>query len=253
MRVKRSIAFLLILSIMFTFTVWPHAAQGDDRAMNSAIEKLRQLGFDVDEQVLQEIGGQSDAFTAFLSGMNDFPGIPDGIKQMFQSKYESDNQTMFEILLNLGMGDYHYDTGEWTPKSSQVYAFDAEVFDIEHMYTLFLQGVQSIVPDVVISDIREDLSQLTEEMIPSETERGMDTDGKRTVSFLCNDHPYSIELESWGDWLNMNILDFMNEVLEKEGCPNRLHVISDELDQLVILIYSTQERADRIKPLIDVH
>ena len=250
MRRKSMIIFLLILSVMISYTVWPGVAQGDDNAMSSAIEKLRQLGFDVDEQVLQETASQSDAFTAFISGM---AGIPDGIKQMFQRKYESDNQTMFEILLNLGMGDYHYDTGEWTPRSSQVYAFDAEVFDIGHMYTLFLQGVQSIVPDVVISDIREDLSQMTLEMTPSETEEGILTDGKRSVSFLCNNHPYSIELESWGDWLNMNMLDFMNEVLEKEGCPNRLHVISHELDQLVIMIYSTQERADMIKPLINVH
>ncbi|MBR4359766.1 MAG: hypothetical protein IKP32_04035 [Clostridia bacterium] len=218
--------------------------------MSSAIEKLRQLGFDVDDQILLEIKNQT---TAFMSETAANPSIPDQIKQMFQSKYESDNQTMFDILLNLGMGDYDYDTGEWTPKSSQVYAFDAEVFDIARMYTLFLQGVQSIVPDVVISDIQEDLSQLTDEMIPSETWEWMQTDGKRSVSFVCNNHPYSIELESWGDWINMNILDFMNEVLEKEGCPNRLYVISHELDQIVMMIYSTQERADMIKALINVH
>lgn len=250
MRLKSMITFLLILCIMITYSITASVALGDNHMMRPAIEKLRQLGFDVDDRGLQEIENQTAAFMSEITGN---PSIPDEIKQMFQRKYESDNQTMFDILLNLGMGDFNDTTGEWTPKSSQVYAFDAEVFDIEHMYTLFLQGVQSIVPDVVISDIQEDLSQLTDVMIPSETVEWMQTNGKRTLSFICNNHPYSIELESWGDWINMNILDFMNEVLEKEGCPNRLHVISHEMDQLVIMIYSTQERADMIKPLINVH
>ncbi len=221
--------------------------------IRSAIEKLRQLGFDVNEQALQETGDQNEAFGTYITEMLGSANIPDGIKQAFRQKYASENQTMFEILLNLGLGDYHYDTGKWTPKSNQVYAFDAEVFDIGHMYTLFLQGVQAIVPDVIISDIREDLSQMTDKMVPSETEEEMQTDGKRSVAFLCNGHPYAIELESWGDWINMNILDFLNEVLEKEDCPHRLHVISHEMDQLVIMIYSTQVRADLIKPLIHVH
>ncbi len=250
MRLKRAFPILLILLIAITFSITANDAFGDDDRMISAIEKLRQLGFDLDEQVLQEIESQT---AAFLSGMMDNPEIPDEIKQYYQRQYENDNQTMFDILLNLGMGEFNEATGEWMPKSNQVYAFDAEVFDVEHMYTLFLQGVQSIVPDVVISDIQEDLSQMTDEMILSETVEWMQTDGKRTVSFTCNNHPYSIELESWGDWINMNILDFLNDVLEKEGCPNRLHVISHEMDQLVIMIYSTQERADMIKPLINVH
>ncbi len=250
MRLKRAFPILLILLIAITFSITANDAFGDDDRMSSAIEKLRQLGFDLDEQVLQEIESQT---AAFLSGMMDNPEIPDEIKQYYQRQYESDNQTMFDILLNLGMGEFNEATGEWMPKSNQVYAFDAEVFDVEHMYTLFLQGVQSIVPDVVISDIQEDLSQMTDEMIPSETVEWMQTDGKRTVSFICNDHPYSIELESWGDWINVGMLDYMNDVLEKEGCPNRLHVISHEMDQLVMLIYSTQERADMIKPLINVH
>lgn len=250
MRLKRAFPILLILLIAITFSITANDAFGDDDRMSSAIEKLRQLGFDLDEQVLQEIESQ---IAAFLSRMMDNPVIPDEIKQYNQRQYESDNQTMFDILLNLGMGEFNEATGEWMPKSNQVYAFDAEVFDVEHMYTLFLQGVQSIVPDVVISDIQEDLSQMTDEMIPSETVEWLQTDGKRTVSFICNDHPYSIELESWGDWINEGMLDYMNDVLEKEGCPNRLHVISHEMDQRVIMIYSTQERADMIKPLINVH
>ena len=250
MRIKSALAILLILCMIGISGFRQYIALGEDHWMNSAAEKLRELGFDVDEQILQKTESQTEAY---LSGMIGDPGVPDEIKQMAQSRYTSDSQTMFSLLLNMGMGDYNYETGEWTPTSSQVYAFDAEVYDIEHMYTLFLQGVQSIVPDVVISDIQEDLSQMTDEMVPSETVEWMGTDGKRSVSFLCNDHRYSIELESWGDWINTGILDFMNDVLEKEGCPNRLHVISDDMDQLVIMIYSTQERADGIKPLINVH
>ena len=250
MRVKSVLTVLLVLCILIIGSSRTDTALGDDHAMNSAVEKLRGLGFDVDEQIIQEIEKQT---AAFMSEINSNPNIPDEFRQMYQSMYESDNQMMFDTLLYMGMGDFNQETGEWTPGSGQVYAFDAEGSEIEHMYTLFLRGVQSIVPDVAISDIQEDLSRLTDEMIPSETVAWMHTDGKRTVSFLCNGHPYSIELESWGDWINISILDFMNEVLEKEGCPDRLHIVSDEMDQLVIMIYSTQERADMIKSLINVH
>ena len=190
-------------------------------------EKLRQLGFDVNDSIVSEAIGD-----AWLM---------------------SENRKMFSILYLLGMGDYNFDTGVWTPTSHQVYSFDAEVFDIAHMYTLFLEGVQAIVPDVEISDVQEDLSGITEELVPHPDHPGLWTDGKRGLSFRCNGHLYAVEMTSWGDWWDDDILVFMNGVLEKEGCPNRLYMVSDRLDQLVILLYGTQERAREVEALIRIH
>jgi len=71
-----------------------------------------------------------------------------------------------------------------------------------------------IVPDVVITDVQEDLSGMTVEM---DFSKDRSTDGTRSFSFRCNGTPYSLELDSHGDWFNGEALDFMEDVLRKEG------------------------------------
>ena len=46
-----------------------------------------------------------------------------------------------------------------------------------------LVDIESIVPDIEITGIREDLSGLNDDLV-----------GERKVSFLCNGHPYSFTL-----------------------------------------------------------
>ncbi len=192
---------------------------------DSAISRLRAFGFGVDARAVEEMG------RFIYSG--------------------SEARAMYLILQETGLGVYDFDTGVWTPTSRQVYSFDAEVFDIPHMYALFLQGVQAIVPDIAITEVTEDLSGVTEELLPPAEGEYEWTDGVRSVSFLCNGHPYSVELQSLGKWLNVDpMLVFMNGVLEAEGCPGRLHAVSHELDQMVILIYDTEERAEQLRQMI---
>ena len=100
--------------------------------------------------------------------------------------------------------------------------------------TLFLKGIQSIVPDIEITDVKEDLSGMTEEMSSSE-ESGEMTDGTRGISFLCNGHPYAIELISYGDWINPDMIEFMNGVLAKENCPKR-HVGSSVMCVVPVIL-----------------
>ena len=190
-----------------------------ENRMKTTADKLRELGFDVKENPsLKGAFGGNSGFEAYM------------------------------LLAELGMGDYDYESGEWTPTSDQVYAFDAEVFDIEHMYALFLKGIQSIVPDIEITDVKEDLSGMTEEMSTSE-ESGEMTDGTRGISFLCNGHPYAIELTSYGDWMNPEIIDFMNDMLEKENCPKQLHLLP-AMDQIAVLVYCTEEQSAALDALI---
>ena len=187
--------------------------------MKTTADKLHELGFDVKENPsLKGAFGGNSGFEAYM------------------------------LLAELGMGDYDYESGEWTPTSNQVYAFDAEVFDIAQMYTLFLKGIQSIVPDIEITDVKEDLSGMTEEMSSSE-ESGEMTDGTRGISFLCNGHPYAIELISYGDWINPDMIEFMNGVLAKENCPKRLHLLP-VMDQVAVLVYCTEEQAAALDALI---
>ena len=221
MRFKSLMIHLLILNIIFSNMLIPNAALGDDAAVSPAIEKLRQLGFDLSDSVLEAIGEELHVDPNTLS--------------------------LTDLLLDLGLGDYDYDTGDWTPRSTRVYAFDAEVFDIDHMYTLFLKGVQTIVPDIEITNIREDLSGMTEEMTVSDDH--MMLDGTRSVSFTCNGHEYSIELESYGDWFNEKMFSFMDQVLEKENCPLKLYELQAQM-QFVIVVYCSEELCGQLKTLI---
>ena len=142
-----------------------------------------------------------------------------------------------------GMGQYDEETWEWTPSSGYIYVFDAEFMNIDTMYTEFLLGVQAIVPDAQFENVQEDLSGMSLEWDPETY-----SDGTRSVSFTCNGHPYAITLDSYGDWLNDEIIDFVNDVLEAEGCAGRLHAINDY--QTVFLIYGTASQAAELRQIM---
>ena len=61
-----------------------------------------------------------------------------------------------------------------------------------------------------------------------------------------------VTLTSEGDWLNTEIIDFLNQVLKTEGDNNRLHIVSEGWDQLVFLIYGTEADAKALRRLLDV-
>ena len=218
---RRIVAVLLVFVFCMGCTLNQKQSQTDtestfgfdkESSMETAIDKLHELGFDV-------------------------KGDP-SLKEALEG---SDGTEVYMRLAELGLGDYDFESGEWTPTSNQVYAFDAEFFDIEHMYTLFLKGILSIVPDIEITDVKEDLSGMTWEMTTTE-ETGEMTNGTRGISFLCNGHSYAIELTSYGDWINPEIIDFMNDVLEKENCPKRLHLLP-AMDQIAVAVYCTEEQS----------
>lgn len=212
-----------------------------------AIRKLQELGYLVDEAMAEKIQNTKNEL---MERLQEADQLPPEMMQAYQVRQDSEEQFITDLLIDWGTGDYNFDTGEWTPTSRQVYAFDAEIFDIERMYTLFLLGVQSIVPDVQITDVKEDLTGLMEEMEEADNPYEPPSDGVRSVSFLCNGHPYDAELKSYGDWFNMGMLEFMNQVLEKEGCEKQLHMVAGMMDQMVVLIYDMEEKAARLRELM---
>ena len=54
---------------------------------------------------------------------------------------------------------------------------------------------------------------------------------------------------SYGDWINPEIIDFMEDVLEKENCPKRLHLLP-AMDQIAVLVYCTEEQSAALDALI---
>lgn len=156
----------------------------------------------------------------------------------FAEQYATKEHFAYVLLLDQGIGHFDEETWAFTPASDQVYALDAEVFNVGVMYTDFLKGVQAIVDDAVFDNVKEDLSGVDWEW------NGFSmTDGHRDVAFTCNGHPYAKRLDSYGDWLNPEIIDFVNEALRKEGCRGQLYAVSDSFDQMLILIYGDEARA----------
>ena len=156
------------------------------------------------------------------------------------------------LLVYIGMGEYDYTSYTWTPTSSDVYAFDAEVFDIGNMYALFLQGVTSIVPGFDCRDVTETLEEYKvhpalEELLAAGK---LAYEGIKTVSFTLNGHEYQKELDYYGDWFNEVAIAWINEVLEQEGFDGRLYDFFDG-GQGVILIYGSEEKADQLGQLLN--
>ena len=158
-------------------------------------------------------------------------------------------ETVLDVLIWLGLGECDPDTLEITPVSHVVYAFDAEVFDVEHMYTAFLNGIRMIVPDVEITDIQEDLSGITPEM---DFSKEIPTDGKRSFSFVCNGTPYALELDSLGDWFHDDAIRFVQSVLRKENCPKRLCVIDVMAIQGCVMFYADEETISNVLELLGI-
>lgn len=237
----------VLLAGLLLFTALSAAAEEDLKLpYDSAFTYLRLLGFAVDPEAADSFKQRTDDFLSMYLKTPD-----ENFRKSIISMYRKPSYLMYSYLLDLGLGITDEKTGAWTPASDRVYAFDAEFYDIENMYSLFLQGVQSIIPDAVFDDVEEDTSGMTWEMSWNGDPAEIPTDGTRRVSFTCNGHPYSIEMISYGDWFNGEMLSFVNDVLRKEGCQKQLHILSPQYDQMVLLIYDNALIARLISSALD--
>ena len=221
-------ACVLLLMVLATCLL-PCVALGEGEAMAQARLRLQALGIEVSDA----LAGEVEQAQAEMAQHMEKAGVP------FEGPTASG--TVYDLLVFMGCGDYSQETGEWMPASDRVYAFDAEVYDIEHMYARFLRGMQAIIPGIAITDVREDLSGMAEDMNFS------GVDGTRSVDFRVNGHSYSVTLESRGDWFNEDMIAFFMDVLEKEQDHGRLHQITVDMDLMVILFYGSDADALRLR------
>lgn len=183
-------------------------------------EVLRQLGIvGLDDQEAEQMAQAME-------------GIPE--------EYRDGIDLTREILIQIGIGKEDPHSGEWRPTSHRVYAFDTEVFDLEHMYTNFLKGVAAVNRgEFAITGVEEDTSKV-------DWQAG---NGEQTIRFLYDGHPHSFTAEVIYDWMDLRVVDFMNEVFEKEGNPKRLYRCAGPGDQIIVLFYEAGEWADRFEAL----
>ena len=217
-----------IFTLLILFTCLSAHAQVLDPHPQLRAE-LEALGFQIEDEAYQ---AAIQSYTEYIQEIDSL-GLMDDF-------YLSKEFFAHTLLINLGMGSYAEETWAWTPSSDQIFAFDAEVFSVETMYTDFMNGVQAIVDDADFTEISEDYSGLDENL-----------EGIRSVSFNCNNRPYTLNMQSMGDWINLNgILPFVNRVLAEQGCSGQLDVISDPFDQIILIVYGSSERTATLRTLI---
>lgn len=138
------------------------------------------------------------------------------------------------LLCTIGYGEYDYTTGKWTPSSNKVYSFDMECFDIDNMYQLLFEGISSIGEDELnFSNIIVDTSKV-------DFDRGI---GTQTFQFDLNGKTHVLEGDYYNDWYDIEILDYLNEILENENKAKKLYFMSDGY-QSFIVFYCDKEWAD---------
>lgn len=230
---KRRILYGLVC-LMLLFAAAAQAESTD--AYRDVQRKLQQLGFPCDD-------GDYERVVRLMEEDRQWVEMHDGF---LAEQYTGPEYFAYVYLMEEGLGLYDPNAFTWAPASDKVYAFDAEVFRVDTMYTDILQRIDGIVPDIVIEDVQEDLSGMTEEM-----DLTTYTDGTRKVSFLCNGHAYETELISYGDWVNGAFFDFLDEVLAKEGCPRQLYVLTPFFDQMVLLYYGSEQDARTLSLMMD--
>ncbi len=208
----------------------------DAEGKNSAIEKLKKLGFDVSEKDIPINDKLIELLRRMIQKEPDVDNIPFGYYLM---AFDDDRQMMFNILYEKGSGIESDTDGNWKPSWDQLYAFDYRPAFINTMYTNFLLGVDAIVPDIRI-DCIQDSGQCADS-------HDQAPEGNRIVSFNCNGHPYKITLEDVLGQMDMSILAFMKKVMRKEGCEKQLYNVAGTGYDSILLIYSTKQEASKIE------
>ncbi len=139
-----------------------------------------------------------------------------------------------QLLTVLGRGDYDYEDMTWAPYENGVYAFDLEVFDVGKMYTDFLNGVSALDREELdFQEIQEDTSQVNWE----------EGTGKRTVTFLWENEPFTLETEENTDWFDMDVAYQLNQIIREHGKEKQLFFAGDGYQEIFVF-YREKDWAD---------
>lgn len=148
-----------------------------------------------------------------------------------------DSNTGFRsVLLSLGWGKFDYDQNLWTPTSHQVFAFDAEVYDIDHMYLNYMKGIQAISQgELTITDVKQDNSGVNWD----------EPSGTVVVTFRLNDTECRYDADFQGDWLDVRIRQALNGYLDQMGIEKRFYATDGPQGEIVF--FCTEEWARKFE------
>ncbi len=154
----------------------------------------------------------------------------------FPSYYQSVDYRTMGLLCCIGGGEYDDVTWEWTPSHNGVYWFDAEVFDIEAMYSNFLTGVSALDSDLDF--------QITKEW--TENVNWSTGTGDQFVHFFWNEKEYTLHGKLDYDWFDFDVAEDLNEIIRDAGTGKQLYFSSDG-GQGVLVFYRDAQWAKEFR------
>lgn len=183
--------------------------------------ELEPLGINTDGQLVSELDDYSKEYS--------YP---------YTNRY---NKSLY-LLIYSGMGEYDYDTWEWTPSDSGVYWFDAEFMNVSTMYTDLLRGVSALDPEELdFSNIREDHSAVN-------WEQGT---GTITVHFDWRGKTHTIDAAVNSDWIDFTVLVRLCMIISNEEENKALYIASDD-GQGYLVLYADSARISAIEKVTGI-
>lgn len=141
--------------------------------------------------------------------------------------YES---KVLDLLYWEGSGIYNQETWEWTPSSSGVFWFDAEVWNVDTIYTDFFTGVSAMDEELTFTNVQEDYSRV-------DFEQGT---GVVTVTFDYNGNSYELDADFYYDWFDEAFLFDIQKILADDEKIQNLYIAEDG-GQGYVLYYGAPE------------
>ena len=179
-------------------------------------QELESVGITVSPAALSELQGYEAEYDAYA-------GYP----------------KVLDLLILEGMGQYDWDTWEWTPSKSGIYWFDLEVVNLETIYSDFLRGVDAMDESLTFSNIAEDYSGV-------DLEAGM---GKVSFSFDYLGQRHQLEAQYNYDWFDTDMLYALGRILAADNDPQDLWMTPDG-GQGLLLYYGTEAEAKALSTKI---
>lgn len=237
-------AALALCMLVMTACTGRRVGESEGDMYSRVRRELESAGVELSEEVLLE----ADAYMQEMQRLHaEFARMGAPVELLMDGRNEAEEYA-HALLQIAGWGKYEEDTGEWAPLSDDVYTLDMEAWDMENMYTRFLQGVEAIADDVTFTQVEEEWE--IERYMSSGDPYGMSRDGSCRVTFLCNGHPYAIKLDSYGDWFNAEFLEYIDGVLLAEGAEGRLYYIEREMDLAYLVVYGDRKKAHKLAKMV---
>lgn len=209
MRIKRLFLMLVALMMMCNAVALSKA---------SIFDVLRGLDIDISEDAERAVRDEMEESLAQYSQYMEYAGRNIEVPAF-------DDYTW--VMTYLGMGVYEPETDSFVPLTNGLYAFDMEMTWVEEGYELLLDAVERMSGGSIdIEDIRIEIDDAV-------FEAGW---GEFPLRFTMNGEAHEYTLRLTSDWMDISVLDRLNEDLAQYGDPRRLWFLYDE-GQGMILFY----------------